>query len=74
MTEQLKLCKDCVWYKKDWGARLSGYGDTFDLCINPILTGANPVTGKTKGGFCDTMRKFHGCGMDGKFFEPKRTA
>ena len=60
MTD-IKLCKDCKWYKKDWGARLTGYGDTFDLCLHPALTG-NVVTGKTKGGYCDAMRKFHGCG------------
>ena len=73
MTD-IKLCKDCKHYKKDWYARITGYGDTFDICVNPHLVAVNPVSGKTKGGFCDTMRKFHGCGMDAKFFEPKRTS
>ena len=71
MTEPIRLCKDCKWYRKDWYARITGYGDTFDMCFNPILTGGNPVTGKNKGGFCDTMRKFHECGMEGKLWEAK---
>jgi len=72
MTD-LKLCKDCKHYKRDWGARITGYGDTFDLCLHPALTG-NVVTGKSNGKYCDHMRKYYGCGMDAKFFEPKRTS
>ena len=49
MTD-IKLCKDCKHYKRDWGARITGFGDTFDLCLHPALTG------KVKGGrFCDMM-------------------
>jgi hypothetical protein len=29
------------------------------------------MTGKTNGSFCDTMRKFHGCLMEGKYWEAK---
>ena len=72
MTEPIKLCCDCRFYKKDWYARITGYGDTFDFCVNPHLVAVNPVSGKTKGGFCDTMRKFHGCGMDAKYFEARK--
>lgn len=38
MTEPIKLCKDCRFYKKDWYARITGYGDTFDICVNPQWT------------------------------------
>jgi hypothetical protein len=44
----IKLCKDCKHYKRDWGARLTGYGDTFDLCLHPLVT-ENVVTGKSNG-------------------------
>ena len=71
MTEPIRLCCDCRYYKRDWGARITGYGDTFDLCLHPALTG-NVVTGKSNGGYCDTMRKFHGCGMDAKYFEARK--
>ena len=67
MTE-LRLCKDCKHYKRDWGARLTGYGDTFDLCLHPLLTG-NVVTGRSGGQYCDSVRKYHKCGMEGKYWE-----
>ena len=70
MTE-LKLCKDCVWYKKDWSARFTGFGDTFDLCLHPALTG-NVVTATSHGRYCDSMRKYHGCGMDAKYWEARK--
>ena len=44
MTE-LRLCEDCKYYKKDWSARFTGYGDTFDVCLHPLVTG-NVVTEK----------------------------
>lgn len=70
---KLRLCKDCKWYKKDWSARITGFGDTFDLCLNPLVT-ENVVTGKFNGRYCDSVRKSQGCGMEGKYFEPKRTS
>ncbi len=71
MTE-LRLCKDCKWYKKDWFEHLAGGGDRFDMCLNPVVNG-NLVTGKVKGGrFCDMMRLSYGrCGMDAKYFEAR---
>ena len=68
----LKLCKDCKWYKKDWFEHLTGGGDRFDMCLNPVLS-ENLVTGKVKGGrFCDMMRKTHGgCGEEGKYWEAR---
>ena len=70
MTEPIRLCKDCVWYRKDWSARITGFGDTLDLCLHPLVT-VNVVTGKSKGRYCDSMRKYHECGMDGKLWEAK---
>jgi len=67
----IKLCKDCKHYKKDWSARITGFGDTFDLCLHPLVTG-NVVTGKTDGRYCDNVRKFYGCGMEGKYWEAKK--
>ena len=70
MTD-LKLCKDCKWYKKDWSARFTGFGDTFDLCLHPALTG-NLVTAKNNGRYCDSMRKYHECGTEGKLWEARK--
>ena len=57
MTE-LRLCKDCKHYKKDWSARITGYGDRFDLCLHPLVT-ENVVTGKSDGRYCDSVGR-HG--------------
>ena len=70
----MKLCKDCKWYKKDWITHLILHlierSDRFDKCLNPIFD-PNPVTGKTDGRYCDSTRRFHGCGMEGKYWEAK---
>jgi hypothetical protein len=70
MTD-IKLCKDCKHYKRDWSARITGFGDTFDLCLHPALTG-NLVTAKNNGRYCDSMRKYHECGMEGKLWEARK--
>ena len=70
MTEPIKLCKDCKHYKRDWGARITGYGDTFDLCLHPLVT-ENVVTGRNNGKYCDHVRKYYECGMEGKYWEAK---
>ena len=70
MTEPIKLCKDCRFYKKDWCGHLTGYGDIFDLCLHPALTG-NVVTGKSKGRYCDHMRKYRDCGINAKYWEAR---
>ncbi len=69
MTE-IKLCKDCKWYKKDWLCHLTGAGDTYDKCFNPIMC-KNVVTGGSNGQYCDTTRRFHECGMIGKLWVAK---
>ena len=71
MTELIKLCKDCKHYKRDWGARITGFGDTFDLCLHPRVT-ENIVTGTSNGKYCDHVRKYYGCGMEGKYFEARK--
>ena len=68
MTEHIRLCCDCKYYKKDWFAHITGSGDTFDLCLHPLVTG-NVVTGKHNGLYCDTTRRFHECGYEGKLWE-----
>jgi hypothetical protein len=70
MTE-IKLCKNCKHYKRDWSARITGFGDTFDLCVHPLVTG-NVVTGKTDGRYCCTTRKYHECGYEGKLWEERK--
>jgi hypothetical protein len=66
MTE-IKLCKDCKHYRS---ARITGFGDTFDLCVHPLVTG-NVVTGKSNGRYCDTTRRFHECGIMRNNWEAK---
>ena len=70
MTD-IKLCKDCKHYKRDWFGRITGFGDTFDLCLHPLVTG-NLVTGKHNGCYCDSTRRFHKCGMEGKYWEARK--
>lgn len=71
MTEPIRLCKDCKWYRKDWLYHLTGAGDTYDKCFNPIVCG-NFVSGGSKGQYCYTTRKFHKCGMEGKLWEARK--
>ena len=72
MTEPIRLCCDCRFYKKNWCAHITGYGDALDTCHNPVVSG-NLVTGKSNGCFCDTMRMEWGkCGPDGKYWEARK--
>lgn len=70
MTEHIRLCCECKYYKRDWFGHLTGFGDKFDLCVHPLVT-ANVVTGKFNDRYCDNTRKFHECGMIGKIWEAK---
>ena len=72
MTD-IKLCKDCKHYKKDWSEHLTGGGDRFDTCHNPVLS-ENLVTGKVKGGrYCSFMRMYGGgCTPEGKYWEARK--
>jgi hypothetical protein len=70
MTEPIKLCKDCKWYKKSWFEHLTGSGDQYDTCLNPVLS-QNLVTGRSNGKYCDHARKYYECGKEGKYWEAK---
>jgi hypothetical protein len=68
MTEQRKLCKDCLHYKKSWLGHLLGF-NLFDSCYNPIITG-DVITGDKKSMFCKEARNYSFyCGRDGNYFE-----
>jgi len=68
MTEQLKLCKDCLYYKKSWLGHLF-MDNSLDRCYNPIITG-DLVTGDKRSEYCKMARDFEmHCGPEGKHFE-----
>ena len=46
MTEQRKLCKDCLHYRESWLGHLFG-NNSLDRCYNPIVTG-DLITGDKK--------------------------
>lgn len=68
MTEQKKLCKDCLYYKKSWLGHLFG-DNSLDRCYNPIVTG-DVITGDKKSKSCKEARDYEMyCGRDGNYFE-----
>ena len=71
MTE-LRLCKDCKWYKKSWVEHLIFGSDTYDKCLHPVLSG-NLVTGKARGDRCIFRRMYGGgCREEGKYWEARK--
>ena len=68
MTEQIKLCCDCKYYRKNWFSHL--LGDTnYDNCSHPLVSG-DVVNGKNFLS-CKTSRNYR-CGYEGKFWEEKK--
>jgi hypothetical protein len=68
MTEQPKLCKDCLHYKKSWLGHLFG-SSSLDRCYNPIITN-DLITGDIKSKSCEDTREYEMyCGRAGKYFE-----
>ena len=68
MTEQRKLCKDCLYYEKSWLGHLFR-NNSLDRCYNPIITG-DLVTGDKTSESCKFARNLEMyCGRDGKHFE-----
>ena len=69
----LKLCKDCKWYKKSWVEHFIFGSDADDKCFHPVLS-ENLITGKKKGGcFCYNKRlPYGGCGEEGKYWEARK--
>ena len=72
MTEPIRLCCNCKYYKKDWISHLTGSGDIFDRCFNPTLY-KNVVTRKNEGTFCIIARRHVGvdCGKEGVLWEAR---
>lgn len=80
MTE-LKLCKDCKWYKKDWIAHLLGKGHLYDRCmVSPRMfccEEINLVSGKfQKLKYCYQNRGYTQysmvCGPNGDYWEARK--
>jgi hypothetical protein len=68
MTEQRKLCKDCLYYEKSWLGHLF-MNNSLDKCYNPIITG-DLVTGDKKSEYCKVARNLEMyCGRDGRHFD-----
>ena len=68
MTEQRKLCKNCLHYKKSWLGHLFG-SNLLDQCYNPIVTG-DVITGDEQSVACYEARAYSFyCGKDSKYFE-----
>jgi hypothetical protein len=67
MTEQIKLCCDCKFHKKDWLGHL--FRDPWDYCSHPKVTD-NVVNGKRKV-FCKTARTYR-CDYEAKYWEERK--
>ena len=61
---EIKMCKDCVFFRSD----LSGF--EFGRCTyNPEV---NLINGEAEYKFAITQRKFeHNCGRDGRYFQKR---
>jgi hypothetical protein len=79
---RLKLCKDCIYAKRDWLTYGLGYGWRFAQCTHPALSDTvgnriDPVSGvqgpvKSYNYFCSTNRSSLGsCAPDGLYFTSK---
>jgi hypothetical protein len=69
---ELKLCKDCKFYKKYWG--YGGHNGIYDECTCPsVPKKVNPVDGSGRRFvFCTFERSdIRSCGPDAKYWEPK---
>jgi hypothetical protein len=78
MSDDVKFCKDCKFYKLTWADKLLGL-NRFGLCsvsayndtpkVDYLITGKR---GKDQYYFASTMRSFsHECGEDARWYEPK---
>lgn len=76
MTEPMKLCKDCKYYRKSWLEHIIMRTHKYDTCACPNTT-QNPVTGNERR-FCDMLRAQrwveldYSCGPDGRFWEARK--
>lgn len=69
MAEQVKLCRDCKYYKKDWSPISALFGDSYDECTHPRVTG-DVVNGRITV-YCKTARNYL-CGHSGEFWEKRK--
>jgi hypothetical protein len=75
MTD-IKLCKDCKWYRKDWISHILNGTHHYDTCASPNTT-QNPVTGN-ENRFCDMLRAErwkeldYSCGPEGRYWEARK--
>lgn len=67
MTE-IKLCKDCKFYRKDWFGHLFTY-NSWDCCSHPKVT--DDLVNATNKVYCKTARTYR-CGYEGKFWEERK--
>ena len=74
MTDEIKLCRNCKYYKKDWVSHLFpifGHKGDFDECRREV----NLVTGEKKVDYCNIERKdlypLPTCGPEAKYFEKR---
>lgn len=71
MNEEVKICKNCKWYKSFW------LDQSLSKCRNPKASvyGVDPVTGDTNFAFCSVERQNYrplvNCGPEGRYYEPK---
>ena len=68
MVNDIKLCKDCKWYKKNWFSHLLGDTNN-DNCSHPLVSG-DVINGKNLL-WCKTARNCR-CGYQGKFWEARK--
>ena len=78
MTDDVKFCKDCKFYKLNFIDKLIGW-NRYGLCsrssyndtpeLDYLITGNK---GKKQHFYASTMRLYHGeCGKEARWFEPK---
>jgi hypothetical protein len=73
MIEQdhMKLCKDCIWYRRNLLGRLIANEE--QKCVRPGLS-KDMVTGKVGYKPCSLERDYtpaYGCGWDAQYWEAK---
>lgn len=69
----MKLCKDCKFFRMDWGSPISG---RFAKCTRHSVIIPNLVTGRgeidKKWQYCSIERDFERlCGPEARYFETK---
>lgn len=68
MTEPVKLCKDCKYFRRSGNLIDILFGDPWHYCSHPKVTD-DVVNGKRKV-FCKHARTYR-CGYEAKFWEKR---